>query len=210
MADDIDRVLMIAQRYGIRVDLVKDNESLIADQFWYGRFRSGWSPKERRGLPVSRPPQKATPGPQCHYADVTTQRVWFSNMNPDAVETHLHEICHVIAQPPMMRIDRVWEDAFLMPFERVLARQCLSDVGYRKVVSWQESTQIEWWLTRPVEKLIEALDGFDGDYTRTTYWRESHAALKAMGAIRNGRVTWRLWNWSRCPKGILERARQLV
>lgn len=186
--DDIDRVLTIARRYGVQVFLMEG-------------FPHRDDAADPRGLHVVPLTTTATNGPLAHYCDPAARTVWFDHLEVAEVETHLHEVCHVIMQPPGCGIDGVTEDVLLMPFERTLARQCLHWKGYKRVVSWQLNTQVDWWFG---EVNYTALDELPG-HANTAYWRESFAALRRMGAIKNGRVTWNWPNWARCPKALLER-----
>ena len=190
--DDVDRVLAIADRYGVEVTVIPNR--------FYVLFGSS------RGLKIASRDDltpHATRGPNAHFCDVRSRRVWFEHLDPNCCEEHLHELCHVIMQPPGGNIERLSEDVALMPFERVLARQCLSADGYRRVVRWQENTQIEWW-DKKRDCYYDALEDVL-NYSRWALWRESFAALRRMGAIKNGRVTWKWPNWNRAPKRLLAR-----
>lgn len=205
--DDIDRALAIAERYGVAVRLTPGFPHLPF------LFRDEIVPEDRRTRGLSKEDDmpdrpSVTSGPNLHYCDVKKRIVWFDHLDPDEVETHLHEICHVIMQHPDHGIDAFSEDMVLMPFERTLARQCLSWKGYRRVVKWQETTQVDWW-DRTGTREYFALENVP-HYTRWAYWRESFRALRRMGAIaggRSARVTWRWPDWKRLPQALANRCR---
>lgn len=199
--DDIDRVLRIAARYGVRVFLHPDFPR------GFGEHDHEPEGKNKRGLRTAEVPLPASGGPLAHYCDVTQKAVWFEHLDPEEVHTHLHEVCHCIMQPPGDDIDQLSEDVLLMPFERTLARQALSWRGYKKVIDWQLTTQIEWWDEK-LKKYYEALEHVP-NYTRWLYWRESFRGLRRMGAIKNGRVTWQRPNWARVPKYLMVRGNLL-
>lgn len=200
--DDVDRVIEIARRYNVRV-------------FLSGRFPHGFGEhthevggRDTRGLQVTSATQYMTDGPVWHFCDVRERIVWFDNLDSSCAETHLHEVCHCIMQPPGGDIDRLSEDVVLMPFERTIARQCLSPEGYRKVIQWQEVTQIEWWDARKRAYYSTLEDA--PNYSRRGLWRESFEGLRRMGAIKSGRVTWKQPNWRRAPKKLLARGHHMI
>ena len=194
MKDDIDAVLQIAKRFGVKV--------FLTPAFARGEMHFV-VPGDLRGLPVGDPPSKATSGPLGHWCLPVKRSVWFQDLDSSNIETHLHEVCHVIMNPPG-GIDQLSEDVVLMPFERILAKQCLSPKGYAKVLEWQENgTQIEWWDAKK-EKYYQALEEVP-NYTRWWHWRQSHAALRAMGCVKHGRATWKWPDWRRAPKETIER-----
>lgn len=195
MKDDIDKVLEIARRYGVRV--------FLHPHFPRTSMHSMKTLVETRGLKKLNIPARASSGPTAHHCDVLGRKVWFEHLDPEGVETHLHEICHVIMNPPGGNIEQLSEDVVLMPFERTIARQCLSKAGYDKVVQWQLNTQIEWWSAK-TDSYWDALDQVP-NYSRRWEWRNSFAALRRMGVIANGRVTWKKPDWRRATKELLQR-----
>lgn len=193
MKDDIDRVIQIARRYGVKLFITPS----------FARFGKTETRYISRGLPVSKPHDKATSGPRGHWCHPRTKSVWFDSFDVDGPETHLHEVCHVIMCSPG-GINELSEDVVLMPFERMIARQCLSHEGYKKVLDWQvEYTQIDWWDKKGY-KHYDYLANVP-NHTRWFFWRQSHAALRAMGAIKNGRVTWKWPDWRLAPKDLMDR-----
>src|ERR1700710_3260115 len=131
--DDIDRVLEVARRYDVACFLTE------AFPLGYGEHAHEPEGKNPRGLkkaPVIS--DDATEGPRGHFCDAAMRIVWFDHFDPKEAETHLHEVCHCIINPPG-GIDQLSEDVLLMPFERTLARQIFSPESYKKVIFWQET-----------------------------------------------------------------------
>lgn len=187
MTDDIDRLLKVAARYDVSVFL-----SILHDG------------EETRGIPRIPLTSEATGGPISHWCDPKKKAIWLEDLEPSGIEYAFHELCHVIMNPPG-GIDQLSEDVVLMPFERTLARQCLSWKGFRRVLRWQETgTQIEWWDAKE-EKYYGELRSVP-NYTRWNLWRESFRNLRRMGVINSGgRVTWQWPNWSRATKALMSR-----
>lgn len=199
--DDIDRILRVAKRYGVGVFLHPDFP------LGYGELEGEEAGKDGRGLVMAPLSTDVSPGPRWHCCDVKQKVVWLHNLDPSEPENILHEVCHCIMQPPSGNIEELSEDVVLMPFERVLARQCLSRHGYERVKKWQELTQIEWW-DRGRDCYHHELAAVP-NYEKWAPWRESFAALRRMGAVKNGRVTWQWPNWDRAPKALMERGNLL-
>ncbi len=199
--DDIDRILEAAKRFGVKMYITKDYDrqmrhvqsgSLFADMY------------RRVELKVMEPHRNATSGPRGHWCHPKTKSVWWDSLPLDDLETVLHEVCHVLMDPPG-GIEQLSEDVVLMPFERTLAKQILSKEGYDKVVDWQVTgTQIEWWDTKQ-KKFYGELSKVP-NYTRWWHWRQSFKALRAMGALdRHNRITWRWPNWNKAPSETFAR-----
>lgn len=201
--DDIDVVLDIAKRYGVKV--------FLHSSFPHASMHSGLAKQpdscNTRGLTKKDTSARASGGPTAHHCDPSQRTVWFQHLDIAGVETHLHEICHVIMSPPGHDIDQLSEDVVLMPFERVLARQCLSPKSYKLVLRWQLNTQIEWWNAK-LKKYYGLLEDVP-NYTHQWHWRMSHAALRRMGVIKNGRVTWKRPNWRYANRALFDRGNLL-
>ncbi len=61
-------------------------------------------------------PDGASRGPRGHACHPATKTVWFEPEDGGAVQTRLHEICHVIMTPPFGEgIDEFDESVLLMP-----------------------------------------------------------------------------------------------
>lgn len=211
--DDIDRILEIAKRYGVKVYL---SPGFPRQSIHAPRPIGGWTDdhQDRRGLTLREWTKDASYGPMGHRTDVQARVVWFDYFSVDdgygtktidVVQSHLHEICHVICQPPGGRIEQLSEDVLLMPFERTIARQFLSRKAYKKIVSWQLDTQIEWPASPDEDATTYSCLEDVPCHEHHPLWLESFAALRKMGAIKNGRVTWKPFNWKRCPKRLLAR-----
>lgn len=184
MKDDVDVVLEIAGR-------------LEVDVTWAGSLHT--QPQtDLRGLETSTVFSHASRGPVGHYCDVAERKVWLTYAENRYVETILHEICHVVLTPPGVDLEEIAEDVLLLPFERVLARQCLSRSGYELVKRWQLDTQVDWWIPRQ-QRSISHLAEWKG-HAASKYWRDSHAALRRLGVLAGGRVTWKRPRWDRVPE----------
>jgi hypothetical protein len=198
---DIERVLEIARRFDVKCFLHPRfpvmsmvNDKVLTKTFGLKKApkTSGWAG-----------------GPTAHACSLKTRSVWFEHLDPWAVETHLHEIMHVVLGPPNHNIDEFSEDVVLMPFERVIARQCLSKEAYALVVRWQLNTQIEWWDNKR-GRYYGALEDVP-NHQRWWYWRNSFDGLRRMGMLdENNRVTWKKPDWRRAPKALIERGNLTV
>jgi len=186
VTDDNDRLLEVAKRYGVNVFL-----SILYDG------------EETRGLKRKPLTKGTTAGPVDHWCNPKKKSIWLENFSSD-IEYAFHELCHVIINPPG-GIDQLSEDVALMPFERTLARQCLSPAGFKRVLAWQETgTQIEWWCARKKKYYPEL--GMVPNYSRWGLWRESFRNLRRMGVIdKRGKVTWQWPNWKRATKALMSR-----
>lgn len=191
MTDDIDRLLQIAKRYGVNV-------------FLHRHLYSGDVIDDKHGLTYKPLTRGKSTGPICHWCHPEKKTVWLEELDASRIEFAFHELCHVIINPPG-GIDQLSEDVILMPFERTLARQCLSPVGFKRILDWQETgTQIEWWDTQK-KKYYGTLESVP-NYTRWSLWRESFRNLRRMGALSSeNRVTWRWPNWRRATKALMSR-----
>ena len=101
---------------------------------------------------------------------------------PDAwdAETLLHEVAHAYLTPPFWEIDEVPEALILLQWERTVARQILSPIGFDKVCSWQAQTEVTW--------TGENLDAAGGDL-QTAWWKGGIAILRRIGAMREREPT---------------------
>lgn len=198
---DIDRILAAAHRFGVKTYITKNYKRQM-DQTMPDSLFVDLYPKV--DLEVREPHRDATSGPRGHWCHPKTKSVWFDNLSPDELETVLHEVCHVIMDPPG-GIEQLSEDVVLMPFERTFARQILSPDGLEKVIDWQVSgTQIEWWDSQQ-KKFYGELSKVP-NYTRWWQWRQSFKALRAMGCLNKyNRLTWQWPNWNKAPKETFAR-----
>jgi hypothetical protein len=193
---DIEAVLEVAHRYKVKCFLTMGFPHI-----------SGMSNKllgETYGLEKKEVHPRASDGPVAHNCDPKTRQVWFDHLDPDCVETHLHEVMHVILSPPGHDIDQLSEDVVLMPLERIIAKRIFTKKAYKRVVSWQENTQIEWWDAK-LRKYYGSLADVP-NYTRWWHWRNSFDGLRRMGVLDgNNNPTWKRPKWSRAPKALIQR-----
>lgn len=113
------------------------------------------------------------------------------------VDVVLHEIVHVIAQPPCVEITFMPEDFVLLQFERAIAKAIRDPEILRHVIIYQEGTTVP---------LICADGGWLGgvfDYTRSRGWRAGFRRARELDLLDDrNRPTWSPANWT--PKLLLE------
>lgn len=195
---------MIAKKYGVRVylshffDPHRDCEITVDGCVWKVCLGT-----DTRGLVQREISKVSSSGPIAHACSPRTKTVWFDNLYEDQAETHLHEVVHVIVDPPK-GIDQLSEDVILLPFERILAKRFFSKKAFERVLKWQEyGTQIEWWNAKK-DKYHDHLGGIP-NYTRWFYWRQSMKALRDIGLIKDGKPTWKYPNWKKADPELMER-----
>jgi hypothetical protein len=136
-------------------------------------------------------------GPSDQGCDPATRTLYFNRMaTADAgIEHYLHELVHVITQPPWLGINETPEELVLFQFERALARATFERWAYDRVVDWQEETSV-YKEDYPV--LAE-----EGCYQRTGYWRLGFAIARRVGLLdARNRPTflWPQWERLRTPE----------
>jgi hypothetical protein len=108
------------------------------------------------------------------------------------VESHLHEMMHIITHPAGCKLSVVRENWMLMQFERELARKMLPNSMFRRVVSWQRGT--------------EASDNSELFANKREYWRDKGMWLDGreraveVGLLdKKGYPTFKYPTWPRDP-----------
>jgi len=108
-------------------------------------------------------------------------------------ETLLHEIVHVIVNPPGVGIEVIHEGWILLQFERALARQALTEEEYAAVVDYQTATSIDLYED---DKWICILDDAP-EPEKLSFWQEGVARCQLLGLLdEENRVTWQPPDWS--------------
>jgi hypothetical protein len=130
--------------------------------------------------------------------DLTERIVWYT---ADAELEHvLHEIMHIVTNPPGVDHEYVPEDFLLMQFERCVART-ISPRVYARVVDWQLETVAP--LIVPEAALGEILN-----YEKTKPWHEGFDRARRLGMLdASNHPTWVLPQWD---DALLEDARLKV
>ena len=129
---------------------------------------------------------------------LTERTVWYTQ---EALLQHvLHEIMHIVTNPPGEDHEYVPEDFLLMQFERCVARS-LGKFICEQVIRWQLETVAP--LIVPEAALGEILN-----YEKTKPWLEGYERARRLGLL-NGRnkPTWALPTWT--PE-LLEDARAKI
>jgi len=177
-----------------------------SEQIFYGLVRKyDVTVKE---VPVGwPPPDGVTRGPKGHACSPSTrtiflnprdtrhsapyyQRVHGINWEP---ENYLHELVHVITQPPWQNIEHTPEDFILMQFERALAAAYFSPWAYDRIVHWQECTEVSATGTS-LGTLTEL--GVSQPYFRAAWWRAGFVFCRKLGILdENNRPTFRWPDW---------------
>jgi hypothetical protein len=124
--------------------------------------------------------------------------VWFTK---EATLPHvLHEIMHIVTNPPGISHEDVPEDFLLLQFERCVART-LGEKTCAQVVDWQLETVAP--LIVPEAALNEILN-----YEKTKPWHDGFERARRLGLLDNSnKPTWALPTWD---DALLEDAREKV
>lgn len=108
------------------------------------------------------------------FRDAKGSRLPPDRRYPDP-ETQLHELMHVIFQPPGMSIDEVPEEFILMQAEREFARHFFPREAYRRVCKWQRETELAAELCMTMEYVDQ--------WWRAGWWREGYEILQRLGVL---------------------------
>ena len=156
----------VAQRYGVSI----------------GRF--GAAPIDAHVSPTSD-----------HSLTLVPPRVFFPE-GRNHPERELHEIMHVVLQPPGVCIYDVPEAAMLLQVERSVASTIFGRDSdeYRKVVTWQMDT----YLADEDCYLADV-----ANYERRSWWRAGYALAKRVGVL-DARLR-PTWCWPTWPRNLLLR-----
>jgi len=110
------------------------------------------------------------------------------------IESHLHEMMHIITHPTGCLIDSVRENWLLMQVEREVARTMLRPRDFKRVVGWQQGTHVS--------------DAEDLYYSRSPrkywllndIWKDGYARAKSVGLLSSeGLPTFKYPTWPRDP-----------
>lgn len=149
-------------------------------------------------LECLRTPETGTRGPRGHGCDPASRTVFLESSKWD-VEVQLHELAHVIVQPPWWPMVDVPEELLLMQFERSLARVALDNKSLRRTIAWQHETEVSVFCS-----MLEELEG----YERSGFWRLGFRLCRMLGILdARRRPTWRWPDWQKLEpyKASLER-----
>jgi hypothetical protein len=136
-------------------------------------------------------------GPMGQGCDPSRREVYFENHNAFAeIEHYLHELVHVIVQPPwpFWSIRKCPEEFILFQFERALARATFEPWAFEQVINWQHETAVH-------------ISGrFVGDlclgdlkpYYYEPFWRAGFGYCRALGLLdKENRPTYEWPRWDR-------------
>lgn len=130
-------------------------------------------------------------GPAGHGLDVDARCVYvdwveFSD-TPRQLALILHELMHVVCQPPHTPINSVCEGWLLLAVERKVARTRFSRAAFLAVADFQNDTHVE-------DTILEAWD----NYTHSAWWREAVARARRLDLFDDRNLpTRRPPDWSR-------------
>ena len=158
-------VLQIAARYGVTVKRVAEHKV----------------PERYRG------PE----GQSCNPA----KRLLYIEDTPWAeIEHPLHELVHIIVQPPWWSIMKTPEEIVLFQFERALSNATLEDWAYERVVDWQHETGVTISGRYPGDLCLRDLKPYENE----PFWTYGYALCRRLGILdARNRPTY-LWpDWSR-------------
>lgn len=109
-------------------------------------------------------------------------------------ETYIHELSHIICQPPNGTISDVPEDWLLIQFERQLARYAMPTT-IQRVIMWQHETEAPL-VCAPACVLSEF-----GNYRRDPAWQRGFCLAQKVGLLdSHRRPTWRRADWSKLTR----------
>lgn len=115
-------------------------------------------------------------------------------------EAYIHELAHVVCQPPGVSIDVVPEDWILMQWERTFTREVMP-AAIADLVRWQEDT-IAPLCAAPSEMLGE-VEG----YQRCAPWLRGYARACRVGLLDDcGAPTWAWPRWDALRRGEIKAA----
>lgn len=110
------------------------------------------------------------------------------------IESHLHEMMHIVTHPTGCVVDYVRENWLLMQVEREVARTMLHPRDFRRVVGWQQFTRVS-----------DDMDLYDSRSPRSYWllddiWKDGYALAKTVGLLGpEGRPTFQYPTWPRDP-----------
>lgn len=126
------------------------------------------------------------------------RKVWYTTKA--SLQQVLHEIMHIVTNPPGEDHEDVPEDFLLLQYERCVGRS-LGKFHYEQVVDWQLETIAP--LIMPDTALGEILH-----YEKTKPWLEGYDRARRLGLLnRRNEPTWVLPSWT--PE-LLEDARAKI
>jgi len=129
-------------------------------------------------------------GPAYQGCDPKRRTLYFVESPYSDVEHYLHELVHVVVQTPWWSIKKTPEELLLLQFERSLAKSTLEDRAYKKVVRWQEETNVE--IAGKYRSLGEL-----SNYTSQPFWRMGYKICRRVGLLdAKNRPTYRWPDWS--------------
>ena len=152
------------------------------------------------GIRIVRMPKFHIPdayrGPTGHGCDPIRKKVFIATDIGSRYETIIHELVHVIVQPPWAQwtIKSTPEEFILMQFERCLARAFFDMEIVDSVKAWQEETGL--FIVGDREYPMR-LGDFDR-YWQTHFWRHGFALCRTLGLIdHQNRPTLKMPKWGR-------------
>lgn len=151
------------------------------------------------------PPREVSPahrGPEGHGC-IPSRRLLL--VEDDSVASHkpqyfLHELTHIIVQPPFWTMRETPEEFVLFQFERQLSKACFDATDHRAVVKWQEDT-ITYTRQKGAPKsktyAYELALGDIHNYRQRGIWRRGFELCRRVGLLdKNNKPTWKKPDWS--------------
>lgn len=110
------------------------------------------------------------------------------------IEHVLHELVHVIVQPPWWSIMKTPEEIVLFQFERALADACFEDWAYERVVEWQHQTGVTISGRYPGDLCLGDLQPYEDE----PFWKLGYTLCQRIGILdARNRPTYRWPDWSK-------------
>ncbi len=152
----------------------------------------------RYGVSVKFVPERGVPqryeGPEGQGCNPAKKLLYVEDTPWAEIEHPLHELVHVIVQPPWWSISKTPEEVVLFQFERALARATLEDWAVGRVIEWQHQTGVTISGRYPGDLCLGDLRPYENE----PFWRFGYALCRRLGLLDDrNRPTYRWPDWSR-------------
>jgi hypothetical protein len=152
----------------------------------------------RYGVTVKRVREHGVParyrGPEGQGCNPAKRLLYVEETEWAEIEHALHELVHIIVQPPWWSISKTPEEIVLFQFERALANATFEDWAYERVVDWQHETGVTISGRYPGDLCLGDLK----PYENQPFWKYGYALCRRLGLLdARNRPTYRWPDWSR-------------
>jgi len=113
--------------------------------------------------------------------------------DPCDTQIGFHELIHCIVQPPGFSITNVNECLWLLQFEEAVAQAVARPRELEKILSWQLDLTPVRLIGRFPPLTLHQMP----NYRELPFYLRGVENLETMGALKDGKPTWRYPDWSR-------------